>query len=580
MPVPPPRRVATNAPLAGRIGRTNALPAKSVPGAKGIAPAKTGTNVLAGTNAVAEAAGTNAWSFSNLNARFQELRKNPMFFAGAAVLVCVILAAVLVVSTLLRRRRAARKPAGVVAVSAGRTAPKAGAKIHTCNVLQVAEDGRRLWNFDAHSRGFTLNREHKGIIGEKLPQYLVARDWRALFQKKMNVAWLPPEHVFLKVIDLPRSTFQETLSMVELQVEKLSPMPVTQVVWSVQVLPQATGNLDTVIVTIVSRTIVEEFLGKLEGEGYLADRLELPLLDQLQMTPPKADGAFVYPGPVAGKDRALVAWWVDGVLKNLDLAALPPDDRVANLREQLTQMTWAGELEGWLAGNPRWYLVADAEVAAEWEPALRQALEGPVEVIAPLAVGDLAARTASRASKADAGASLMPPEFAARYQQQFVDRLWMRGLGAVFGLYVVGVLIYFVALNVASYRTQKVERYVAGLGGQYTNALQLKAQSRILQDRQDLKFAALDCWATVSRLLPEGVTLDSMNFSDGKRLTLMGSASSDQATALIDFEMALRKATVNGQPLFDPFSGNNVSWQGSATIVWNLALELKRTEAP
>ena len=41
--------------------------------------------------------------------------------------------------------------------------------------------------------------------------------------------------------------------MVELQLEKLSPMPVTQIVWSIQVLPHAEGNLQTVIVMIVAR---------------------------------------------------------------------------------------------------------------------------------------------------------------------------------------------------------------------------------------------------------------------------------------------------------------------------------------
>ena len=41
-------------------------------------------------------------------------------------------------------------------------------------------------------------------------------------------------------------------------------------------------NLQTVVVVIAARNVVEEFLGELEGQGYLADRLELPLLDQLQ----------------------------------------------------------------------------------------------------------------------------------------------------------------------------------------------------------------------------------------------------------------------------------------------------------
>ena len=73
----------------------------------------------------------------------------------------------------------------------------------------------------------------------------------------------------------------------------------------------------------------------------------------------------------------------------------------------------------------------------------------------------MAASTATRATQAEAQANLLPVEFATRYQQQFVDRLWMGGLGAVVGLYIIGVAIYFVALEVALIRTGHVEDTVA-----------------------------------------------------------------------------------------------------------------------
>ena len=147
--------------------------------------------------------------------------------------------------------------------------------------------------------------------GSRCPPALIAKDWRSLWQRKLNIAWLPPEHVFLRVAQFPVSDFDETLSMVELQLEKLSPMPVTQIVWSIHVLPHAEGNLQTVIVMIVARNDVEEFLGQLEGQGYLADRLDLPLLDQLQATPITSDGAWIYPGAVGGKPRR--RWWPGGM---------------------------------------------------------------------------------------------------------------------------------------------------------------------------------------------------------------------------------------------------------------------------
>jgi hypothetical protein len=411
-------------------------------------------------------------------------------------------------------------------------------------VLQVGAQARQLWQFDARGRGFVLNREQTSFAGEPLPARLVTKDWRSLWQRKLNVAWLPPEHVFLRVAQLPLSDLDETLSMVEFQLEKLSPMPVAQIVWSIHVLPHAEGNLQTVIVLIVSRNTVEEFLGQLEAQGYLADRLELPLLDQLQATTVSQNGAWIYPEAPGGRNAALVAWWYGGVLQDLALITLPPAKRPESLKEQLLQMAWAGELEGWLTAPPVWHLVADAATTAEWEPALRSGLEQPVEVIAPVPVGGLAALTATRAAKAGPLANLMPAEFSTRYQQQFVDRLWMRGLPS------------------------------------YTNALQLKAKYEVLTIREDLKFAALDCWKAVAELLPDGVTLEGFNFNNGEKLILSGTAPADQTKRLLDFDADIRKVAPNGQPMFDPNGGDHVTWDVRGGVVsWHCVLELKRTEA-
>src|SRR4029453_8431492 len=97
--------------------------------------------------------------------------------------------------------------------------------------------------------------------------------------------------------------------MVELQLEKLSPLPVAQIVWTAEVLPIESGELQTVVVIVVERTVVEEFLGRIESSGYLADRLELPILHQLIATPMKDDGVWVFLNPAEGKTTCLLAWW-------------------------------------------------------------------------------------------------------------------------------------------------------------------------------------------------------------------------------------------------------------------------------
>ncbi|MEJ0088354.1 MAG: hypothetical protein WDM80_01140 [Limisphaerales bacterium] len=187
---------------------------------------------------------------------------------------------------------------------------------------------------------------------------------------------------------------------------------------------------------------------------------------------------------------------------------------------------WAGELEGWLTTQPRWHLVASGTTAQEWETLLRDGLGESVEVTPPRAHGlnwPRARRGGQRPPVPDA--VLLPTEYKTRYHQQFVDRLWVRGLIAVGVLYAIGVVVYFCATAVLGYQTGKVEEQVAGISGSYTNSQQLLARFRVLKERQDLKYAALECWKLVASQLPEGISLQRFSFGDGHRLTLSGTVT-------------------------------------------------------
>jgi len=549
------------------VGKTNALPGR-------LSAAK--TNAAAGSQTIL--ARTKAQTVDS----FHRLQGTSAFYPVIiGVPVCLILAGIFFFKSIKSKSRRAKVAASELQAPSLASRPvKRPARIHSCNVLQVGAEARHLWQFEAQDAGFALNRQQTSLPGEALPARIVAKSWQTLFQRKLNVAWLPADQVFLRVAQFPRSDFNETLAMVELQLEKLSPIPVAQIVWSIHILPHTQEMSQTVVVMIVARNVVEEFLGQLEGHGYLADRLELSLLDQLQATPIVEDGAWIYPQVKDGKATALVAWWYGGVLQNVDLATLPAIPNPTSIKEQFLQMAWAGEMEGWLKAPPRWHLVADPATAAQWEPALRQGLEQPVAVAAPVAPSELAGLTARRAAHADPRATLLPLEFSTRYQQQFVDRLWMRGLLAVAGLYLLGVAVYGVALGFATFRTRGVEKQAAALGAQYTNTIQLKARYQVLKDRQELKFAALECWNLTARYLPDSATLETLNFVDGKKLALSGTSPIDARNDVFQFEGDLRKATAtNGDLIFDPTKGEHVSGGAqSGNFKWNFTLELKRVE--
>ena len=222
--------------------------------------------------------------------------------------------------------------------------------------------------------------------------------------------------------------------MVELQLEKLSPIPVTQIVWTLHILPQtAAENLQTVIVVIVERKRggrISRQTGRRRVISPTGSKCRCST--SWQPTPATEDGAWIYPAPLNGQNAALVAWWFGGALRSLSFVVLPPaGDRAKSLKNQLAQLAWAGELEGWLTAQPKWHLVADGAIAAEWETFLREGLDEPVQIDETAAVGGTGrAHGATRGGGEPSDAILLPAEFSARYQQQFVDRLWLRGLFA------------------------------------------------------------------------------------------------------------------------------------------------------
>jgi hypothetical protein len=454
------------------------------------------------------------------------------------------------------------------------------ARWHSANVLQTAGDKKRLWQFNVRGEIPNLVREETKLPTEPLPPRLVSKDWQTLYQPRLNVAWLPADKAFLRVVQLPPAdTFEETAAMVELQLEKVSPLPTAQIVWTFELLPKPQGQLQTAIVVIVARNLVEEYLGKLETEGYLADRLEVPFIDQLLATKIHADGVWVYPGIGADENNCVVAWWYGGILQNVSLLHLPPaEERGPFLREQIAQMAWAGELEGWITSPPRRFLIADPETAAAWQPMLQEGMEQRIEVVPPVADAEIAKLTARRAARENAPVTLVPPEYAVRYRQQFVDRIWMRGVFAAALIYLFGVFLYLAWVQVLDYRVGKVEQQARNLSLSYTNALRLKDQVRVMQDQLNLQFAALECYKAVAEKIPEGLSLEAMYFQKGKTLALNGKAPQDALTKVNEFSDSLRHVMSGGQPLFKTVTTPSTTIRNNE-VNWNFTAELAKGES-
>ncbi len=455
---------------------------------------------------------------------------------------------------------------------------------NSCNVLSLGTEKRHLWRFSTGGGQANLTAEQNGSVVAPLPQKYIRKDWRALVVRKLNIAWLPLDQVFLRVIQLPKCDHTELLSMLEFQLEKLSPLPVAQIVWSAEVIPSHTtapSELQTVLVIIVARDQVEAFLGELEGKGFLADQLEVPCLNQLLATKIDADGAWIYVIPFGGKLLAMTAWWYGGVLQTLSLMHLSgPENFAAEIGEQLTKTAWAGELEGWMTSPPAWRLVADSSLAGPWTEAFSAWAGKPVEIERSLTEAESAKLSAQRVARGESKVNLLPSEYAVRYRQQLIDRVWMRGLGALVLLYIVGVLAYLGAVNYFQIQKGLLEKEVTKLNDAYTQALKEKARIEVVKNQIALKFAALNVWQAVTRELPEELVLTSLAFTRGKTISLDGIAS--EAAKVTDYFEALKRIQFNDGDMFSKIdirpTRTGPGPLGQGTVFWGFECEMRNME--
>lgn len=452
--------------------------------------------------------------------------------------------------------------------------PAKPARWHTCNVVHVLPAQRRLWQFNPGGGGVKLAFDRTLTSAEHLPAKAVAH---TLAQPRLNIAWLPTRHVFVRVLELPACPPEELPGTVEFQLEAISPVPVPQAVWTVESVPAPDGKTQSAVLVIASREVVDPFLGELEKAGYQADRLELPQLRELLASEPGRDGVWISARAENERLICLVGWWQRGRLRNVNLFEVAVDPALAGrqLADRLGQLAWAGEVEGWHTPGGTWHLAAEPAIADALVPALQDTLTNAVARHDLLPVERLAALSAG----ARTTANLLPPDVAIRYRRQFNERLWMRALGVLMAVYAVLVLGGLGWIQLIQFQKRGVDKEIALLGSSYTNALQLKAKVQVLQDQVALKYAGLDCWKAATETLPPELTLTALNFQGrARKLQVFGIVPADQQAMVTAYNEALSKATLNGQPLFAKVSTKSIQAPVNRPATWSIECELFRTD--
>lgn len=455
-------------------------------------------------------------------------------------------------------------------------------KWHECNVVQAGESAVHLWQFHASERRFALKSETAETEGKPLSKKAVHKTWRNLLQPKLNIAWLPESRAFLRTLQMPECEAAELRQMLEFQLEKVSPLPVGQIVWSYETIPSAEEGQITALVILAEAAAVETHLEELESAGYQPDRLEVPWCHELLTLDFRADQLWIRLGKQGESVVALSAWILNQTLRHAAIARLPnTEEGRQSLAKQLERTAWTGEMEGWLRRLPPAKLCLSPECdEQQWGDALQFWPTKPAQTQAAPPPQELAVLSARRAVRRESRADLLPEARRTRYRQQHTDRMWMKGIGAAILLYAFGVIVYLAVLEWTRRESDQLQAQARTTALAYTNVLKLQAKVEVLQEQMDLKFSALDCLREVSKALPAELTLDDFNFT-GRALTIHGTVSAADSDKVAEYHRALVDAQAGESKLFRFVSAPNTRLspgRGAAgKFRWDFECELERT---
>lgn len=460
-------------------------------------------------------------------------------------------------------------------------------KWNDCNVIQVFPDLKRLWHFNVTDKQVTQKAKLNHTEEKPIPPKQVEQTWRQFLQKRLNIAWLPAEHVFLRIVHLPKGEdADETRQMLEFQLEKLSPVPVNQIVWSFQTLPCPDPTQQTVLLVLAERSSIETLLSDLDEAGYQADRIESPLLHALSTIDLDQDCVRIHVQEHDEKSfDCLISWHMSGWVQQVGISKLPKTDQGAKLLiDSLNNTAWSGELEGWLTVVPEVRFVGDDCIPASWLEAAKHWTSKEIHNEPAPDEDEQAHTSAERATRSLSTTNLMLEDIHTKYRQQYIDGLWMSSLGGVAIVYIFAVLLYFVALEWRRGESIDLQTNLRSKANSYTNAMQLQAKVGILQEQVDLKYSALDCLKVISEMMPDGMSLLSFNFRQGKVLTLRGNVPTDESIKVTDYHGFLIDAKVGENPLFasvsDPTISNATGRRRSTDApmsTWSFNCELRRS---
>jgi Tfp pilus assembly protein PilN len=334
------------------------------------------------------------------------------------------------------------------------------------------------------------------------------------------------EDVWFHVLSLPTTVPKEVAQMLELQMDTLTPLPLEEVVYGFEPLG-TTADATKVLVAIAAKAAVNERVEALEAAGLAPALVSVDTLALFRgaqraglLATDARLNALIEVTPTAGH----IVLFSDG--QPLSIRTVMVSDDPQGLIAELQRTLITAQVE-----HAR---EAGTVTFATWHEELRDAVEqlrrvwhGTAEALSNGRVpSPVACLCLEAAAATGPQVNLLPDEWRVkRRSDRYRRSLVLAGIGLA-GLYVLALLAFLVAMAVEQSHVRSARARVEALRPAYSAARQLHGTLTAMKLQLDNKYSALEVLREVTRLMPDGVTLNGFAFKKDQNVTLRGQSAS------------------------------------------------------
>ena len=348
---------------------------------------------------------------------------------------------------------------------------------------------------------------------------------------------LPASQVFTRIMTLPLLDPEELAGAVALQVDKFSPFPVEQIVFSYEILQQTDAET-SVLIAISQQTSVEAWGTVPRQAGMQLSRVDCAALGAWQALRKQGALDTTRRQSLLLLDQDEVVLLTHDAGRLLSISGLGPpgnfsdSDACADLAEEVARILMEAEADhGVVEASELALLSYETSVALDTlQEALAEAVEMQVVQMAgqpfPDIAGGLLQRSLAVPNAVSTPLNLIPPEWVRDADtRRFRNRMIVIGSGllGLWMLLLAGGLGYFAWERV---RLEQLREREEDWRRPANVIRSMRLQANLIDRYHDRTYSALEVLREISALQPGGVDLVSFTYRRADGLEIIGEADS------------------------------------------------------